>query len=69
MGIAPSQEPEAIINIKEEKGETPEVTIKKAKAIVKQVCGLELDVEYGHRTGKIAENAPRTVIFKLFSRF
>ena len=57
-----------INNIKEEKGETPEVTINKAKAIVKQVCDIELDIEYGHRTGKIGENSPRTVIFKLYSR-
>ena len=29
---------------------------------------MELDIEFGHRTGKSRENAPRTVIMKLHSR-
>lgn len=56
-----------INNVKEEKGETPEITINKAKTLVKEVCGVDLDIEYGHRTGK-AGDKPRTIIVKLFSR-
>ena len=54
--------------IKEEPNEKPELSMKKAKDIIKRITGIDAEIEYGHRVGKAQENTNRTIIFKLFSR-
>lgn len=58
-----------IQNIPEDKDESPEISVQKAKEVIKNVTKLDIEVEYGHRLGKSNNNKPRTIIIKLFSRF
>lgn len=57
-----------ISNVKEEKNETAEMTVKKTKQLIQDVTGIDLAIEFGHRTGKSINENPRTIIVKLMSR-
>ena len=56
-------------NIPEEPNEKTEKTIEKINNTIKTVTGLDIPIEYGHRTGKRKEDrSPRGVIFRFISR-
>ena len=56
-------------NIKEEANEKAEQTIRLIDATIKRITGQDIQIEYGHRTGKKkSDGSPRGVIFRFASR-
>ena len=55
-------------NLAEAPNEKTEQTIKLIDETIKKITGLDIKIEYGHRTGQKREQDPRGVIFRFASR-